>query len=331
MERNKSRLSKWELDRDSDDIRGWPLQDLNGRQRGTVAELMVDPESQFVTEVVLENGARLSAHDLVIGDRVLILQAGVRDMGPAKLSAVPGPGPEQRTTEREAERMQERETERLAEGATERPAERPTERAAERPTEQAAKPKVAEFAPEAELKQPEITERSTTSPAVATAATSEPAAEKMPPRMARPAAMATTEVPICKTVEEDFVLQLADEELEVSKRQFSAGGVHLETHTISEPITQEVVLREERVEVERMRVDRPLADSDAERFLHDDMVEMSSKAELPVIEKRAHVVEEIHLRKMAEEHVERIRDTVRHTDADITQLPPDAELQGVRR
>ncbi|MGN6104693.1 MAG: DUF2382 domain-containing protein [Kofleriaceae bacterium] len=306
-----------------------------------MAELMVDPESQFVTEVVLENGARLSAHDLVIGDRVLILQAGVRDMGPAKLSAVPapGPGPEQRTAEREAERMQERETERLAERAPEREVERPTVRAEERPTErlaeQAAKPKVAEIPPEANLQQPEITERSTTSPAFATAPTGPTKgateAEKMPPRVARPAAAAATEVPICKTVTEDFVLQLADEELEVSKRQFSAGGVHLETHIISEPITQEVVLREEHVQVERMRVDRPIADSDAERFLHDEMVEMSSKAELPVVDKQAHVVEEIHLRRMAEEHVERIRDTVRHTDADITQLPPDAELQGVRR
>ena len=43
-------------DRNADDIRGYAVRDANGIQLGTVAELLVDPVTEYVTELKLTNG-----------------------------------------------------------------------------------------------------------------------------------------------------------------------------------------------------------------------------------------------------------------------------------
>lgn len=238
MQENRSRL--WELDQRKDDIRGWPVRDATGAPRGNIAKLIVDTDTQYITEAVLDDGTHIRAHDLVIGDRVVTLQ-----------------------------------------------------------------------------------------PTAASAATGTPTPAAAPAR-AVPAPQQATAARKTAADDGDVVLQLADEELEVGKRRVSSGGVHVATHIVEQPVTKEVALHMEQVMVDRTPVDRPLSSAEAERYFRDQTVEVTAHSEVPVVEKRAHVVEEIVLKKTGAEHIEHVRDTVRHTDVNVTKLPTGG-LQGGRR
>lgn len=115
-------------------------------------------------------------------------------------------------------------------------------------------------------------------------------------------------------------IPLAKEELEVGKRQVARGGVRVHTHVTERPVSEDVRLRDESVDVERRPVDRPLeAGEDAFR---ERTVEATETDEEAVVAKRARIKEEVKLRKEVEEHEEHIEDTVRDTDVDIEHIPP---------
>ncbi len=119
----------------------------------------------------------------------------------------------------------------------------------------------------------------------------------------------------------DLVVPIIEEELEVSKRRYETGGIRVDAHVVTKPVEQDVRLTEERVHVERKPVDLPLTPTAAAARLHDATVEMAAMSELPVVDKVAQVVEEVVVKKEVTERVQVIRDTVRHTDAQVTKLP----------
>lgn len=118
-------------------------------------------------------------------------------------------------------------------------------------------------------------------------------------------------------------IPVTQEELVVGKREVETGGVRVSTHTTEQPVGTDVHLQQERVQVERMPVDRPV--SDADRAFQDRTVEARETAEEAVVSKKARVVEEVRLRKEAQERKEHVEDTVRRTDVDIDRLPGDEE------
>jgi len=118
-----------------------------------------------------------------------------------------------------------------------------------------------------------------------------------------------------------LVVPIVDEEIELGKRTIDAGGVRVHSHIVERPYEQSVRLREERVNVERRPVDRPLTAREADERFHDEDMELRARAEVPIIGKRAHIVEEIIIKKEITERTERVRDTVRHTDAEVTEIP----------
>ncbi len=117
------------------------------------------------------------------------------------------------------------------------------------------------------------------------------------------------------------MIPIVEEEIRVGKRQVEAGGMHVESKIVAEPFDQEVRLREESVKVERRKVDQPLTLADADARLHEGVLELRATAEEAVVEKRARVIEEISLKKDSAEHVEHVRDSVRHTEVDISEIP----------
>lgn len=118
---------------------------------------------------------------------------------------------------------------------------------------------------------------------------------------------------------ESASIPVTQEELAVGKRTVETGGVRVQSHVSEQPAGADVHLHQERVQVERMPVDRPV--SDAERAFQERTVEARETAEEPVVGKTARVVEEVKLRKEGEEHEEHVEDTVRRTDVDIERLP----------
>lgn len=116
----------------------------------------------------------------------------------------------------------------------------------------------------------------------------------------------------------DIVIPVVDEELRVGKREYDAGGVRVTTHVSARPVDQTITVREERVNVQRRVVDRPIDEGD--EAYRDRAFDLTSFTEEPLVTKRAHVVEEIRIHKDSTERVERIQDTLRHTDVRVSEL-----------
>jgi uncharacterized protein (TIGR02271 family) len=118
------------------------------------------------------------------------------------------------------------------------------------------------------------------------------------------------------------VIPVMEENLEVSKRQVERGGARIRSRVIEKPVEANIRLREEHVVVNRRPVNRDVTDADINNLQQGD-IEITERAEVPVVNKQARVVEEIEVGKTVEEHEETIRDTVRRTDVDVQEINSD--------
>lgn len=119
-------------------------------------------------------------------------------------------------------------------------------------------------------------------------------------------------------------IPVIEEELQVGKREVETGGMRVRSRIVDRPVEESLRLREERVTLERRPVNRPATEADLNTF-RDGELEVRERAEVPVINKQARVVEEINVRKDVEEREEVIRDTVRRTDVEVDQLEGDKD------
>ena len=112
------------------------------------------------------------------------------------------------------------------------------------------------------------------------------------------------------------VIPLGEEVLEVSKRTENRGTVRIHRYVVETPVEKQVTLQSERVVVERRK---PTEDKVTGEILTEVTVEVVETAEVPVINKRARLREEIVVRTEHTQHVETVRDTVRRDEVDIQQ------------
>jgi uncharacterized protein (TIGR02271 family) len=120
------------------------------------------------------------------------------------------------------------------------------------------------------------------------------------------------------TSDRDEVIPVAEEELHVGKRDVSHGRVRIRSYVVERPVSEQVSLREERVDVER----RPVSGTTQAGSLSGDpfqerTIEVEERGEEAVVSKEARVVEEVVVRKEAEQRTETISDTVRRTEVDV--------------
>jgi uncharacterized protein (TIGR02271 family) len=116
----------------------------------------------------------------------------------------------------------------------------------------------------------------------------------------------------------DEVIPVAEEELHVGKREVNRGRVRLHSRVVERPVSEQVSLREEHVQVER----RPVSGTTQAGTLAGDpfqerTIEVEERGEEAVVSKEARVVEEVVVRKEAETRTETISDTVRKTEVDV--------------
>jgi uncharacterized protein (TIGR02271 family) len=114
-------------------------------------------------------------------------------------------------------------------------------------------------------------------------------------------------------------IQVMEEELQVGKRAVRRGGVRIYSHVVTEPVEQEINLREEHVNVERRPVNREISPEEVGQ-LRDQTIEVTETAEEAVVGKRARVVEEVVVGKESTNRTETIRDNVRHTEVEVENL-----------
>lgn len=117
----------------------------------------------------------------------------------------------------------------------------------------------------------------------------------------------------------DTTVNRIEEELQVGKRTVERGGVRVRSRIVEKPVEESIRLREERVTVERNPVDRVANRDELSNFEERD-IELTERAEVPVVNKEARVVEEIRVSKDVQEREETVRDTVRKTEVDIENL-----------
>jgi uncharacterized protein (TIGR02271 family) len=119
-------------------------------------------------------------------------------------------------------------------------------------------------------------------------------------------------------------IPVTEEQIVVGKRAVEAGRVRVYGRVSEKPVEESVTLRDERVNVERRAVDRPVTDADRK---DDVVIEVTEMREEPVVGKQERVVEEVVISKTAEERTEKVRDTVRRKDVEVektgTEHKPD--------
>jgi uncharacterized protein (TIGR02271 family) len=108
-------------------------------------------------------------------------------------------------------------------------------------------------------------------------------------------------------------LKLKEEELKVGKREVEYGGVRLRKVVRTQVVNQPVELKREEIVVERV----PAADSTALEDFGEKDIYVPLRREEAVIEKQAHVREEVRVGKRAEMEQKNISETVRKEDVEI--------------
>jgi uncharacterized protein (TIGR02271 family) len=134
-----------------------------------------------------------------------------------------------------------------------------------------------------------------------------------------------------RDVGEGGVVQRAEEQLRVGKREVGRGTVRVRSYVVERPVEEQVSLRQERVEIERRPVDRPVEPGDP--VFQEKVIEASERGEEVVVDKRARVVEEVGIRKDVGTRTETVRDTVREQKIDIEddRTGRDARIAGTER
>jgi uncharacterized protein (TIGR02271 family) len=111
------------------------------------------------------------------------------------------------------------------------------------------------------------------------------------------------------------VIPLAEESLEVGKRTVDRGATRVRRYVVETPVEREVALHGERVTIEHRK---PTESSVPGGAFEERTVEVRETEEVPVIQKNAHLVEEVAIRKEGTERTETVRDTVRRDEVDVT-------------
>lgn len=137
----------------------------------------------------------------------------------------------------------------------------------------------------------------------------------------------TSDMSSDRTSDREASIPRIQEELEVGKRTVEGGGVRVRSRIVERPVEEHVRLRQESVHVERNPVNRPVSESELANFQERE-IELTESEEVPVVNKQAHVVEEIRISKEVTERDETVRDTVRNTEVDIENLNNNQRTEG---
>jgi len=113
---------------------------------------------------------------------------------------------------------------------------------------------------------------------------------------------------------DEAMTPVVEETMRVGKREVERGGVRVRSYIVETPVSGQISLHEEHVSVERRPVTGGTVPADAFR---ERTIEMTETAEEAVVAKDARVVEEVVVRKTADDRTETTSDTVRRTEVEV--------------
>ena len=121
------------------------------------------------------------------------------------------------------------------------------------------------------------------------------------------------------TLTDQTAIPIVEEELVVGKREVDRGGVRIYSHVVERPVSADVTLRDESINVERRPVNRTATAADFTSGTGS--FEVRASGEEAVVGKSSRVVEEVLIGKEATNRTENITDTVRRTEVDVENIP----------
>lgn len=134
------------------------------------------------------------------------------------------------------------------------------------------------------------------------------AAADAPPKVASTVASALR-------TDKDEVVRLAEEQLNVGKRQIAAGMTRVRRFVTEKPVEAQVTLHEEHASVARRAVSDPSYIRDID--WSDRTIEVAETAEEAVVSKSARVVEEVVIGKEGSDRVETVKDKIRRQQVEV--------------
>jgi uncharacterized protein (TIGR02271 family) len=123
------------------------------------------------------------------------------------------------------------------------------------------------------------------------------------------------------------VLRLAEEQLNVGKRQVEAGTTRIRRFVIEKPVESQITLHEEHCNVMRRAISDPAFLKDVD--WSEKLIEVSETTEQAVVSKTARLAEEVVIRREGSDRVETVRETVRRQQVEVEHF--DAGKAAARR
>ncbi|WWP00060.1 MAG: YsnF/AvaK domain-containing protein [Candidatus Dasytiphilus stammeri] len=121
--------------------------------------------------------------------------------------------------------------------------------------------------------------------------------------------------PQLKYIDTEDILPLAEEQLEIGKKLIKEGSTRVRRFVTEKDVAVEVPLHEEHAAIFRRSINK---DQCPDKFdWSDTVVEITETSEQPVVNKTAHIVEEIIVRKEGRDRIQTIHDTVRKQEVKI--------------
>ena len=117
-------------------------------------------------------------------------------------------------------------------------------------------------------------------------------------------------------------IPIVEERMTVGKRQVELGKVRIRTRVVSEDVSEDVSLRQERVNVERHDMNKRISAADADALFQEGTIELTETAERAVVSKDATVTGEVVVDRNVDTRTERVEGTVRRTEVDVDRDAP---------
>jgi stress response protein YsnF len=132
--------------------------------------------------------------------------------------------------------------------------------------------------------------------------------------------------PAARTVKDNEVISLAEEALEVGKRQLETGMTRVRRFVIEKAVEANVTLHEEHASIAR----RAITDKNYIQNVDwsDRTVEVRETAEAPVVSKTSRIVEEVVVGKEGSDRVETVKDKVRRQQVEVEKQPSSTPPRG---
>jgi uncharacterized protein (TIGR02271 family) len=133
-----------------------------------------------------------------------------------------------------------------------------------------------------------------------------------------PVATTPTATIAAGAVSGEEVLALAEEQLNVGKRMIQQGTTRIRRFIVEKPVETQVTLHEEHAQVIR----RAITDPNYVRNIDwtDKTIAVNETAEEAVVDKSAHIVEEVVVRKEGSDRVKTVRDKVRRQQVEVERM-----------